>query len=215
MTLLLHSHMQLGNQPNKLTHDTTLFQNEKCIVKAYTGTLTLPILIDKETGGQLFIGKGEFTLDAIIETPRGALGKSTTRNLNPDHPFIMLGDTQNLNQNLTTATTQDLTNMGYKNTEELLKTANEAFDNFTHKSHHNHTDIDHDAHIFAFATEHDKWDLLIAQNDKLVYTSKHQVYVSRNNDEGVSINPAQILVAKKGKTIVIDKGNILVEKDEP
>jgi len=210
---MFHSHMELGNQPQKLTQDTTLLQNQKCIIKATAGTLTLPILIHNTTSGYLFIGKGEFTLDAIVETARGAIGKPIARTLSPDQPYLMLGESTTLNQNLAPVTIQDLTNMGYRNTDEFLKKANNTFGQFAHRQH-GHINIEGDSHIFAFATEHNKWDILVAKRDKLVYTSKHRVYVSRDNGESVSLSPAQILVAKKGKTVVIDNGNILVDRDD-
>jgi len=210
---MLHSHMQLGNQPQKLTKDATLLQNEKCIIKATTGTLTLPILVDNTTSGQFFIGKGQLTLDTIIETTRGAIGKPLIKDLSPDQPFLMIGETKNLKENLTPATSQDLTSMGHNSTDEFLRTANETFDQFAHKRH-SHIDIEPDAHIFAFANEHEKWDFLIAKDDKLVFTSKQKVYVSKNNGESVSLGSGSILVARKGKTVVIDKGNILVDRGE-
>jgi len=209
---MLLTYMKLSDQPQKLTQDATLLQNQKCIVKAYASTLTLPILIDNTPSGHLFIGKGEFTIDAIIETTRGAIGKPITRTLSPDKPFLMISEAHSLNKILTPASTQDYSDIGYKNKEELLKTANSTFDHFAHRRHGQH-DIKPDAHIFAFATEHDKWDILVAKKDKLVYTSKHRVYVSRDNSESVSVGPSEILVAKKGKAVVIDKGNILVERD--
>jgi hypothetical protein len=204
--------MQLGNQPQKLTKDATLLHNEKCIVTATAGTLTLPILLDNATSGQLFIGKGKLTLDTIVETSRGAIGKPLVRDLDPEHPFLMLGETENLKENLTSATNQDLNNIGYKSTDEFLKKANEAFDEFAHRRH-SHIDIEPDAHIFAFANEHQKWDFLIIKDDRLVYASKHKVYISKNGGESVSLGPGSILVNKKGKTVVIDKGNILVDRD--
>ena len=209
---MLHTRMHLGNQPQKLTKDTTLLRNEKCIVTVTTGTLALPILLDNATSGQLFIGKGQLTLDTIVETSRGAIGKPTVRDLNPDHPFLMLGETEKLKENLTPATHQDLDDLGYKAADEFLKKANEAFDEFTHRRH-NHIDIEPDAHTFAFANEQEKWDFLIVKDDKLVYASKHKVYISKNSGENVSLEPGSILVSKKGKTVVLDRGNILVDRD--
>ena len=173
----------------------------------------MPILIDNTASGYLFFGKGEFTLDAIIETSRGAIGKPITRTLSPDQPYLMLGENTTLNQNLASATNQDLTSIGYQSTEEFLKKAESTFDQFAHRRH-GHINIGEDSHIFAFATEHDKWDILVAKRDKLVYKSKHRVYVSRDNGESVSLSPAQILVAIKGKSVVIDNGNILVDRDD-
>jgi len=205
--------MQLGNQPQKLTKDATLLQNEKCIVTATAGTLTLPILVDNATSGHLFVGKGQFTLDAIVETSRGAVGKPLIRDLTPKHPFLMLGETEDLKENLAPATNQDLASMGYMSPEEFLRTTTESLDQFAHRRH-SHIDIEPNARIFAFANEHERWDFLIAKDDKLVYASKHKVYVSKNNGESVSRGQGSILVAKRGKTVVIDRGNILVDRDD-
>ncbi len=209
---MLHSRMRLGNQPQKLIKDTTLLRNEKCIVTVTTGTLALPILLEDATSGQLFIGNGQLALDTIVETSRGAIGKPLIRDLTPDHPFLMLGESENLKENLASVTNQDLNNIGCKSTDEFLKTANEAFDEFAHRRH-SHIDIEPDAHIFAFANEHEKWDFLIAKDDKLVYASKHKVYISKNSGENASLEPGSILVSKKGKTVVLDRGNILVDRD--
>ena len=206
---MLFHHMKLGTQPHKLTQDTTLLQNDKCIIKATADTLTLPILIDDTPCGHLFIGKGQLTLDTIIETTRGAIGKPLIKNLT--QPYAMFGENTNLNQ--TPATTQDLANLGYKSADEFLKTANDTFDQFTHGRRGNF-DIEKDAHIFAFAMEHSKWDILIAKGEKLVYTSKEKVYITKDNGHSVSLEPGSIFVSKKGKTVIIDKGNILVERNE-
>ena len=209
---MLPSRMRLGNQPHKLTKEATLLHNEKCLVTATAGTLGLPISLDDVSVGQFFIGKGQLTLDTIVETSRGAIGKPLIRDLNPRHPFIMLGKTETLKENLTPATNQDLNNIGYKDSSEFLKTANEAFDQFAHRRH-GHIDIELNAHIFAFANEHEKWDFLVAKEDRLVYASEHKVYVSKNGGESACLGPESILVSKKGKTVVIDRGNILVDRD--
>ncbi len=206
---MLFHHMKLGTQPHKLTQDTILLQNDKCIIKATAGTLTLPILIDNNPCGHLFIGKGELTLDTIVETTRGAIGKPLVKNLT--QPYAMFSKTTNLNKELEPPTNQDLTNMGYKSTDEFLKTANDTFDQFT-SGRRGDFDVEKDAHIFAFATEHSKWDILIAKAEKLVYTSKEKVYISKNNGHSVSLEPGSIFVSRKGKTVIIDKGNILVER---
>jgi hypothetical protein len=86
--------MHLGNQPQKLTKDATLLHNEKCLVIATAGTIALPILLEEATSGQLFIGKGQLTIDTIVETSRGAIGKPIVRDLTPEYPFVMLGETE-------------------------------------------------------------------------------------------------------------------------
>jgi len=208
---MFYQDLKLGNLPHKLTKDTILLQNEKCIIKVTAGTLTLPILIDNTPRGHFFAGNGEFTLDTIIETARGAVGKPTVKELN--QPFLMFGENSSLSQNLAPAADHDLSNMGYKSAEDFLKTANNALDSFTHKRH-GRFDFDADAHIFAFANQPDKWDVLISKGDKLVYSSKEKVFISKNQAESISVQSGNVLVAKRGKTVVIDRGNILVDRDE-
>jgi hypothetical protein len=209
---VFRSDVKLGNEPQRLAKDATLFRNEKCVISAHAGALCLPILVDGVIDGELFFGEGEFTLDAIVETARGAVGKSIVRSLSPSLPFLMVGDVESLKEDLVAVTTQDLAEVGYKSVEEFLKTANEAFDHFTHRRH-NHMDIERDTRVFAFATESGKWDFLIAKDDKLVYASEQNVYISKDNGESVCTGPGELFVAKKGRTVVIDKGGILVERE--
>jgi len=206
---MLFHHVKLGTQPHKLTQDTTLLQNEKCIVKAAAGTLTLPILIDDTPSGHFFIGKGQLALDTIMETTRGAVGKPLVKDLT--HPFAMFSEDMDLKQVATTS--QDLTSMGYKSADEFLTIANDKFDQFTHGRHGNF-DIERNVNIFAFANEHSRWDILIAKDDNIVYTSKEKVYVSKGNGHSVSLGPGSIFVSRKGKTVIIDNGNILVDRHE-
>lgn len=202
---------KLGNEPSKLTKDLVLLQNEKCIVKAFAGDLTLPILADDATLGYIFFGKGRFTLDAIVETPEGAVGKPLVKDL--DTPFIMLGKVCNIANDLTPATVHDISNMGCRNSEEFLAKANEVFSRFS-LDYHTRFNFEEDSQVFAFANEHDKWDMLISKEDKLVYMSKDKVYISKDKAESVDISPAGVLVAERGKTIVIGKNNILIDSDD-
>lgn len=202
---------KLGNEPSKLTKDLVLLQNEKCIVKAFAGDLTLPILADDATLGYIFFGKGRFTLDAIVETPEGAVGKPLVKDL--DTPFIMLGKVCNIANDLTPATVHDISNMGCRNSEEFLAKANEVFSRFS-LDYHTRFNFEEDSQVFAFANEHDKWDMLISKEYKLVYMSKDKVYISKDKAESVDISPAGVLVAERGKTIVIGKNNILIDSDD-
>ncbi len=209
---MFRSDVKLGSELQKLAKDVTLFRNGKCVISALAGALCLPILTDGTTCGEFFVGKGDFTLDAIVETSRGAVGRPIMRSLTPSLPFLKIGDIESLKEDLVAVTAQDLADMGYKSEEEFLKTANEAFDRFTHRGH-NHMDIERDTQVFAFATESGKWDFLIAKDDKLVYASKQSVYISKDDGESVCTGAGGLFVAKKGKTVVIDKGGILVERE--
>jgi len=202
---------QLGNEPTKLTKDLVLLQNEKCIIKAFANALTLPILADEARLGYIFFGKSKFTLDAIVETPKGAVGKPLIKDL--DSPFIMLGKAHNITDDLAPATPYDVSNLGYESSEEFLAKANEVFSRFS-VEYQTRFNFEADSQVFAFANEHDKWDMLISKGDKLVFTSRDKVYISKDKAEGINVSPAGFLVAKRGKTVVIGKNNLLIDSDD-
>jgi hypothetical protein len=207
---MTHTNLKLGTQPLKLTNDLTLFQNEKCLVKAATGTLTLPILIHDETRGQLFAGKGELTLDAIIETPKGAVRNSVVKSLTL--PFLVFGPINDIEQKTTPATADDIKNVGYTGPEDFLTKANDLVNQFIGNSHSN-LNFREDGHLLAFSNENTEWDILVSEGNKLVYTSKNNVYVSKGSAKSVVIQPDSVVVKRNGKTVVIVGDNVFVNKD--
>jgi hypothetical protein len=202
--------LKLGKQPRKLNRDLTLLQNEKCLITVQKGTLTLPILIEGNAQGHLLTGRGQFTLDAIIDTPKGAIGKSLITDLN--QPFLMFSTDNTTPEDLTPATDQDITNMGYENLEDLLVKANDVFSQFTINSQ-KHPKIEEDTQMFAFFTPDKTWDILIAKEDKLIFTSKNRVYIFKDEAEVTEFHPHRLMLAADGKTVIIGKNNILIDFD--
>jgi len=207
---MTHSDVKLGTQPLKFTNDLTLFQNEKCMVKTAAGTLTLPILVDDETRGQLFFGKGEFTLDAIIETPNGAVGKPLIKSLTT--PFLVFGSVSGIKERMVPATVDDIKNVGYTGLEDFLAKANDLLNRFFGNSR-THLHLEEDRHLLAFSNGNGGWDILVSKGNKLVYTSKDSVYVSKGNVQSVVVQPDSIVVKRHGKTVVIVGDNIFVNKN--
>jgi len=205
-----------GNQPHKVMRDLVLFQNDRCVVRISEGTLTLSVLVDDTVQGWLFHGKGQLMLDTIVETPRGAVGKSLVEDLTL--PFLMFGEATDLSQNSTAATVQDVARIGYNSLEEFLSKATEVLGRFT-KRGHGPVEFDEGSYIFAFTVGGDpsRWDMLISKGNRLVYKSKNRVYVSRGKAGNVSVHPREVLVARHGKTVVIGKDSILIDSsnDEP
>jgi len=202
--------LKLGKQPIRLNIDLTLLKNEKCLVTAQEGTLTLPILIEGNIQGYLLTGRGQLTLDAIIETPKGAIGKSLITDLN--QPFLMFSTDNAVSGKSTPATAQDISNMGYENLEDLLVKANDVFSQFTINSH-KHPKLGEDTQMFAFFTPDKTWDILIAKEDKLIFTSRSQVYVFKDAAEDAEFHPQRLMLAEDGKTVIIGKNNILIDFD--
>lgn len=208
---LFNRNVKLGAQPRKLARDLTLLQNEKCIVKVSAGGLAVPILVDNVERGQVFTGKGQLTLDAIVETSRGAVGKPLIKELHK--PFLFFGETVNLQEGTVQATSQDISDMGYSSLEDFVENSNGVLGQFIGRGH-GRFDEGRDSRLFAFLNEHGKWDLLISRDNELVYTSAGKVFISRDKADTVMINPPQVMVANKGKTVVIDGNSILVDRGD-
>ena len=202
--------LKLGKQPSRLNRDLTLLQNEKCLITAQEGTLTLPILIEGNTQGHLLTGKGQLTLDAIVDTPKGAIGKSLFTDLN--QPFLMFNTDNDVSGNSTPGNDQDITNMGYENLEDLLVKANDVFSQFTTNSH-KHPKLEEDTQMFAFFTTDKTWDILIAKEDKLIFTSRSKVYIFKDEAEDTEFHPQRLMLTEDGKTVIIGKNNILIDFD--
>lgn len=202
--------IKLGKQPHRLIRDTMLLQSEKCVVTAQEDTLMLPIFVNDTTRGHLLMGKGQFTLDAIIETPKGAIGKSFVTDLN--QPFLMFGAVSTISENSVAATVQDISNMDYENLEDLLVKANDVFSQFTMNNHKQHN-FEEDSQVFAFFTPDKTWDMLISKEDKLVFTSRNKVYIFKDSNESTEFHPERLLFAEDGKTVIIGKNTILIDFD--
>ncbi len=200
---------KLSNEPLKIIEDATLLKNERCIVDALEGSLALPILIDEKVQGYVFHGTGKLVVDSIIETTKGAVGKPTIKDLK--HPFMMLGGAEEIKDNLGNADTSDLQNVGYERADAFIEHAEELCGRLL-KEKHCHVDFNgKDSRLFAFLNEEDKLDILISKNDKLVYKSEKKVYISKGN-KSVLQRPGEIIVSRKGKTVIIANNGILIEK---
>lgn len=200
--------LKLGKQPHKLNRDLTLLQNEKCTITAQEGTLTLQILMEGNTRGYLLAGRAQFTLDAIIDTPRGATGKSIHTDLN--QPFLVFSPADAISQNSTPATAQDISNTGFDSLEDFLVRANDVFSQFTINSHKN-PELEENTQMFAIPASDKTWNILIAKENKLIFTSKNKIYIFRDVSENSEFHPQITRFAEDGKMLIIDRNNILIE----
>ena len=204
-----YANYELGNESLKIVKDATLLKNERCVVNALEGSLALPILIDEEVQGYVFHGTGKLIVDSIIETTKGAVGKPTVKNLR--RPFIMLGGTEEIKDNLANTDTSDLQNIGYERADVFIEHAEELCGRLLNGKHC-HVDFNgKNSRLFAFLNEEDKLDILVSKDDKLVYKSEKKVYLSKGS-KSVLKRPKEMIVSKKGKTVVISSNDILIQK---
>ena len=204
---------ELGDTISKIAEDTKPWESDKGIVEIRKNTLAIPIRLDDDERGYIFHGEGKLLLDTIVETEKGAIGRPVEREL--DSPFLMLGNSEKMRQNLDEASQEDFVNAGYKDRQEFLDTAEALFDRFFQKGkiHGRRHFKRGDGLIFAFQNQAStKLDVLIAKDSKLVYASKAKVFVA-HRDNVVLTSPGAVVCSGKGKSVIINKGRSVVIRD--
>lgn len=205
-------HFELGGDPQKTIEDLTLFRNDRCLVELSKRTLALPLTFDEKLQGYVFHGIGKLVVDSIVETTRGAVGRPTVKTL--DRPFLMLGRAEDLRESLEPADALDLREVGYESTTEFIEEASEFCEDLL-KERHTNGDFDRQSsHLFVFKSEKGDSDVLVAKKKGFVFKSGRKIYVSKGS-KSVLQCPGEIVVSKKGKTVVIANNNILVERHAP
>lgn len=201
---------QLDNTISKATEDIMLWQTEKGIIKISKNTLAIPIKLGDQRKGYIFHGYGKLLLDTIVETEEGAIGKPVEKEIN--EPFLMLGDTEEIQQHLSTASREDFTKMGYENPQEFVSNAEDLCNRFFRERVHSHQGFD-EGHglIFAFQNEAGKLDILVAKGSKLVYKAMSMVFVSNENNV-VLKSPREVVCSNNGKSVIIKKGKSVIVK---
>ena len=129
---MIRQNYQLGNIVSKATEAMTLWQTERGIIEIRKDTLAIPLKLGDQRKGYILHGKGKLLIDAIVETEEGAIGKSVEKELNK--PFLMLGEIQEIEQHLTTASEEDFTKMGYETQKEFIAKTEDLFNRFFEKN---------------------------------------------------------------------------------
>jgi len=195
---------QLDNTILKADEALTLWQIEKGIIEISKNTLAIPIKLDKQRKGYVFHGHSKLVLDTIVETQEGAIGKPVEKEIN--EPFLMIGDTEEIQQHLTIASKEDLTSMGYENEKGFITKAEDLRRKFLGKRrmHAHQCRDENNGFIFAFPNETGKLDMLIAKGSKLVYKAIDRVFVSTKN-KVVLKTPKEVILSSDQRSFVIKK----------
>lgn len=201
---MIWQNYQLGNTVSKTSEAMTLWQTEKGVIETSKNTLVIPIKLDDKERGYIFHGNGKLLLDTIVETEEGAIGKPVEKELS--EPFLMMGDTEEMQKHLTKTSEEDFAKMDYQNQQEFVDRAEDLCDQFFKKRGvHNHQCLDeHRGFIFAFQNEISKLDVLIAKGLKLVYKAMDMVFVSSEN-KVVLKGPSEVVCLSNGKSVIIKK----------
>ncbi len=207
---MIWQNYKLGNTISKAPEPVTLWKTERCIIEISSDTLAVPIKLDDEEKGYMLHGHGKLLLDAIVETGEGAIGKSIEKEL--DEPFLMLGDTKEMQEHFTESSKEDIAAMSYENQQEFLDKAEDLCSRFFREREHNHQSFNGDhGFIFAFPNEAENLDILVAKNSKLVYKAEDIVFVS-NKDKVVLKSQGEVICKNNGKSVVIQKDKSVILK---
>jgi hypothetical protein len=201
---------ELDSTVLKVPQDVRLWQSEKGIVDIKADALAILVKRDGEKRGYVFHGQGKLVLDTIVETDEGALGRSIEKELNK--PFLMLTRTEDLQAKLSEASDDDLKRMGYENLHSFADAASESLDRFLGRQSFIHEHSRNRGFVFAFPSDDDKLDVLVADDDKLVYRSADITFISEAG-KTVLKGPHGMICSGNGKSVVIKRGNFIVCKD--
>lgn len=201
---MIWQNYQLDSTILKVTEVLTLWRIERGIIEIGENSLAISIKLDDQLKGYLFHGKGKLLLDTIVETEKGAIGRPIEKEIS--EPFLMLGEAEEIQRHLTTASKEELTEMGYENEQGFMAKAEDLFDQFFGKEriHKNQCcDNDH-GFVFAFPNKAGKLDILIAKGSKLIYKAIDTVFMS-NRDKVVLKTPNEVILSGNRKSFVIRK----------
>lgn len=192
----------------KVTKGVRLLQTERGIVELGENALAISIILNEKPRGYVFHGQGKLLIDAIVETKEGAIGKPIDRELN--EPFLMLGDTDTVQQYFADVDEHGFGKMGYENQQGFMAKAEDLLKHFFKERVQDNeiSDAEHGL-IFAFSNENGDLDMLVVKECKLVYNTKSTIFVSDKN-KTVLKSPNEVIVSNDGKSVIIKKGNSLI-----
>lgn len=192
---------ELDGEILKSNGDLTLCRSDKVLVEANKGSLVLIVKDEERKVGYVFIGRGRLLADAIVETERGAFGKTIDQELT--EPFLMLGNIEEIRQNLSLASGDDLSKVGLEEKVLFEKAQNLLL--LISKGRKNcglDCSTEDDGLPFAFATNEGELDSLVVKNSKVVYATKHVVFVS-NGCKSILRDSGQVVMSGHERSLFV------------
>jgi len=195
---------EAGDAVFKTREPVTLWKTDQGFVEVDKDTLAVQVKSGGKQEGFVFHGQGKLVLDAIVETESGAVGEPVEKKLS--NPFLMLGETDQIQQHLGEATSEDLEKMGYKNNTEFADKAKDLLGRSLNKGRMNSGSCcsHFNGSMFMFPNETGKSDVLMLHDSKLIYNSSSMVFIS-NDGKSILKSPKNVVVSNHGKWCIICK----------
>jgi hypothetical protein len=195
---------QLEDTVLAVSDDATLWQTEKGLVKINKNTLALPIQLNGRRRGYVFHGQGQLTLDTIVETEEGAVGRPVDTKLT--NPFLMLGAEEESYQRFGPASAEDLRHAGYEHSQQFITEAQTLCERFFDRGAYcSHGRFGEDRGVlFVFSNGTPKMDILLAKDSELVYKKAGFVFVS-NRDNSILKGHGMVILSRSGRSFVVNQ----------
>jgi len=188
----------------KTKEPVTLCKTDQGFVEVDKNTLAVLVRRGERREGYVFHGHGKLVLDAIVETDSGAVGEPLEKELSA--PFLMLGDTEQIEQRLDEASADDLTKMSYQTVSEFVDKAKSLLDkSLTRGRIHRGMCCGHfEGSMFMFPNETGRSDVLILHDSNLIYKSRSIVFISHKG-KSILKSPEHVVMSHNGKCILIGR----------
>ena len=198
--MIWHSY-QLDDSVLKTSDSFVLLKTERGLVEIGKDGLAVAVKLDGKVRGYVLQGHCKLALDTIVETREGAIGRSIEKEVK--RPFLALGTSEELQQNLSIANVDDLKGMGYEDSQQFLTEARELLSHFSRRRMGCcDFSADSECSIFAFPNDSGKVDILLSDGSKLVYKAVGMVFIADGN-KAVLRSPEHVIVSDVGKCLTI------------
>jgi len=177
----------------KTKEPLTLWKTDQGFVEVGKDTLAVAVKSGEKQKGFVLHGQGKLVLDTIVETESGAVGEPVEKELSK--PFLMLGETEQVQQCLGEAISEDLAKMGYKSNNEFADKAKDLLERSLNKGRTSSGSCCHhsEGSVFIFPNETGEPDVLILHDSKLIYKSGSLVFML-NDGKAMLKSPMRVVM---------------------
>ena len=198
------SQLKPDEQVMKINEPLELISHEQAYVNLDKGCLWTFLFLDERKVGIAYWGPSKYAVDAITKTDHGAIGESASGDLKGVQ--IYLGES-NIESISSSASDDDLRQMGFDNQEAFIQEINTRIENIKHKDGKINIS-EHEGHILLGYDVEDKPLILVIKDDSLVFTHGKQTYVTSDSGS-VSVDKSGVYIGgSNGKSMAITKHGI-------
>ncbi len=122
----------LGALAGMVSETSEIAKSTKSLIRVDSGTLYFPVISDEVEIGGVFLGKGQFIVDAIVETRQGAFGNSIEHSW--DGSLLLLGKAGEWTPpSVSPVKEKDLKSYDFNSEEEARTRAKQILDGYSNR----------------------------------------------------------------------------------